>query len=520
MKNKQSLLLCALAACLFAACEKAGDNPAPPFLTVLPDVVEFQEEGGSVDITVETNQHPWDAAANEPWCLVEQADAAFRISAGANDDLVDRFAEVVVRAGTLTKEIPVRQRAAVDAEPPAVDLSRNGTSNCYIVPQAGRYAFDATVVGNGAGGIIDPDRFHTGHPSIAPVSAKLLWQDYYAGVGGGLITSVALSAAGDRVEFSVAAPFIPGNALIAVYDGDDRILWSWHIWMPSVAVTSFVSATGYEVCNLNLGALTDDAANPKSYGMLYQWGRKDPFPAAATLSGNTATVGAPLYDDAGRNVSISHSSWTDLTDNNLTYAVRNPTVCLSNYAQFSTASRDWLRAELRSDALWGNPQGGRKDSSNQYVHKGVKSCYDPCPPGWRVPPADVFRTFTPSGGYEQADGNDVVPFDVVDVSGDGALSLADYHYGWLFYLAKATNTFSYFPAAARYDGQYAMLMGSMSGLWGSYWGNAPYESATEGMGFSVLSFQVQAYAGAKDISASPTAGGARADAYSVRCIKE
>ncbi|MDR0667283.1 MAG: BACON domain-containing protein [Prevotellaceae bacterium] len=519
MKNKQSFRLCLLAAFLFAACEKAGDNPEAPFLTVLPDAVEFQEEGGSIDITVETNQRTWNAVSNESWCLVEQAGAAFRISAVANDDPVDRLAEVVVTAGTLTKEIPVRQRAAVVPGPPVVDLSDHGTSNCYIVSHAGRYSFDATVIGNGAAGIIDPDRFHTDHPSIAPVSAKLLWQDYYAPDGRALITSAALSDGGDRVEFTTADPLIPGNALIAVYDGDDRILWSWHIWMPSVAVTSFVSATGYEVMNLNIGALTGDTANPKSYGMLYQWGRKDPFPAAATLLGTTATLGTPLYDDAGRQVEISHSNRTDLTHNNLTYAVRNPTVCLSNYAQY-TASRDWLRADLRSDALWGNPQGGRKDANNQYVHKGVKSCYDPCPPGWRVPPVDVFRTFTPSGGYEWADDRDVVSFDVVDRNGDGALSLADYSYGWQFYLHKAANTFSYFPAAARYDGQYAMLMGSMSGLWGAYWGNAPYESATEGMGFSVLSFQIRAYGGAKEITASPTAGGARADAYSVRCIKE
>ena len=38
------------------------------------------------------------------------------------------------------------------------DLSASGTSNCYIVHQAGDYSFDATVMGNG----VSSDRYTAG----------------------------------------------------------------------------------------------------------------------------------------------------------------------------------------------------------------------------------------------------------------------------------------------------------------------------------------------------------------------
>ena len=61
----------------------------------------------------------------------------------------------------------------------------------------------------------------------------------------------------------------------------------------------------------------------------------------------------------------------------------------------------------------------------------------------------------------------------------------------------------------------------MSGMWGSYWGNSPYPTDMfTGGAYAVLSFQIRDMNGAEMITASPIGGGARADAYSVRCIRE
>ncbi|MDR1984531.1 MAG: hypothetical protein LBQ28_06890 [Prevotellaceae bacterium] len=395
----------------------------------------------------------------------------------------------------------------------AINLAENGTANCYVVTKSGTYSFSANVIGNGNAGITDDAAFHTNESQISPVSAKLLWQDYYNN-GAGLISSVTLDETKTRVVFTTSQTFIHGNALIAVCDANENILWSWHIWMPAVEINSISSATGYDIMNMNLGALTNEPANPKSYGMLYQWGRKDPFPASATLAGDLNTVSAPLYDMHGNSVTIQNSSWNDLTNNNLVYAIQNPTICLSNNKQYST-SRDWLEASKSVDALWGNPNGNEKDSDNNYINKGSKSCYDPCPAGWRIPPADVFKNFITPNPYNMA--WDISDFNIVDVDNNGVLNINDYNYGWAFKLDE--NSSSYFPAAARFDGQYAMLMGSVSGVWGSYWSNAPY-NLSNGTSLTPLSFQVKNYNGTDGIATMILFGASRADAYSVRCIKE
>ena len=323
-----------------------------------------------------------------------------------------------------------------------------------------------------------------------------------------MVTDVRLEDG--KIIFKAAA--LNGNALIAAYSADKSIIWSWHIWFPEDEVATAQTKTGYDVMNMNLGAMTasfGSTPDVKPYGLLYQWGRKDPFPAAPTLTGDTQTVGAPIYGPDGKEVTISYSLWSSVDKNTVDYSIENPTKCLSNYAQYNTC-HDWLKASDSNDALWGNPKGGEKDSDNNYVNKGSKSFYDPCPVGYRVPPADVFRTFTTTGGYSQ----DPSTFDVVDLNGDGVISTEDYNYGWYFKMKEGSQ---FFPAAARYDGSYAMLMGSKSGLWGSYWGNTPAQSygTATGYAFCVLSFMNESV-----VSASATASASRADAYSVRCVRE
>lgn len=383
-----------------------------------------------------------------------------------------------------------------------MDLSAPEMANCYIVRKAGTYKFKADNQFNLGEGLPVP-------PEIHPVSARLVWQSEMNS-----IKSVSFKGSDNDIpyiEFEVATA--KGNALIAAVDENDVILWSWHIWMPLEDVSALPISTGYELMNMNLGALNNSPGEASSYGMLYQWGRKDPFPASATPTGDTTTIGAPLYDIDNNKVNISYSSWANTANNTMDYAIANPTVCLSNYSQYAT-SRDWLRSELSDDSLWGNPEGAFRDSeTNTYPNKGQKTCYDPCPPGWRVAPADAFRDFTSSGGYAWV----FEDFNVKDVNDDGEISLDDYNYGWCFNIND--DTALYFPAAARYDGQYAMLMGSMSGLWGSYWSNAPYPSITGGA-FCNLSFQTKSMTGQEMITISPSGGSSRADAYSIRCIKD
>lgn len=391
-----------------------------------------------------------------------------------------------------------------DPEPSynVINLSQEGMANCYIVTEPGIYKFKADNQFNLGPGLPVP-------PTISPAGADLIWQ-----TEKGSITAVTLDSENESFPYIVFnVEKAEGNALISAIDEKGKILWSWHIWMPAEEIQGIKLVTGYEVMNMNLGALNNTPGDATSYGMLYQWGRKDPFPAAASLTGDTSTQSAPIYDIMGKKVAIANSSWDNLDANTLEYSIANPTVCLSNYAQFSS-SRDWLRADLSDDSLWGNPEGDyREEDSNLYRNKGKKTCYDPSPLGWRVPPVDVFRNFTASGGYAW----NFEDFNIADINNDGIVNLDDYNYGWFFNTNDEGSL--YFPAAARFDGSYAMLMGSVSGIWGNYWSNSPY-MGIKGGGFSALSFQIKDMYGNEQISISPSAGSSKADAFSIRCIRD
>lgn len=60
-----------------------------------------------------------------------------------------------------------------------------------------------------------------------PDNATLVWQD-----SRNLVTNVDLSADNHSLTFEVSQENIAqGNAVIAVRNSNDEILWSWHIWV-------------------------------------------------------------------------------------------------------------------------------------------------------------------------------------------------------------------------------------------------------------------------------------------------
>ena len=111
-------------------------------------------------------------------------------------------------------------------------------------------------------------------------------------------------------------------------------------------------------------------------GMLYQWGRKDPFPARFQGWVNNATE-PTLYDAAGvgSNTVIQKSLVT--ATNNLENSIANPTTFY--LASNAAPPYDWYTTSEAgtNNSLWNN----------------VKTVYDPCPPGWKVPLYTVFDDF-------------------------------------------------------------------------------------------------------------------------------
>ena len=57
-------------------------------------------------------------------------------------------------------------------------------------------------------------------------------------------------------------------------DGD--ILWSWHIWVTNRPITTS-EGNNLQWMDRNLGALSNEIGDVANRGMLYKWGRKEPF---------------------------------------------------------------------------------------------------------------------------------------------------------------------------------------------------------------------------------------------------
>ncbi len=295
-----------------------------------------------------------------------------------------------------------------DPELLVVNLSKNNTANCYIASEArATYSFKATVMGNGVG------TDGVALAAIDPKSAKVFWQT------GKVIEDGSVKLENGRVKFTLDADFNPadgGSALIAVYDNADpdatgaKVLWSWHIWATDynpgeevnygLAANSKATVTGGEVhtygttymttnpgkaiMDRNLGAektlyalATGADDNWPTYGLLYQWGRKDPFPGAIiNVVLNNAAV-RPLYGATGTGTALSFTP--EGGSKTIADAVANPGTFYKN-------PNDWT---TQNDNLWNSTTG-------------KKTAYDPCPPGWRVAPDKTWSDFTKDGNFTKA----------------------------------------------------------------------------------------------------------------------
>jgi len=262
-------------------------------------------------------------------------------------------------------------------EPPIVDIEDPAAlklSNCYIV-NPGR-TVDIPVSKAYA---VWKQKLNTDIANLGTdLSVELVWQDRQD-----LISEVKL-AEGDQglnteIRLTTNSLGYAGNAVIALKVGT-YTAWNWHIWVsnynPSNADGQNVY-NGYTFMDRNLGALFVTQGVVGSKGLLYQWGRKDPFPNSSTTTGNTEK---DIYDIDNNPVTISKEDVSNIPLANNTHlqtAIFNP----ATFYFTSSSGGDWYADDktYKNDNLW-------DDESN------LKGPYDPCPPGWRAP-----RTDDPTG---------------------------------------------------------------------------------------------------------------------------
>lgn len=182
-----------------------------------------------------------------------------------------------------------------------------------------------------------------------------------------------------------------GNAVIAL-KVNDRIAWSWHIWATDEVGTG-AAAAGHTVMDRNLGATSTEIGNVASYGLYYQWGRKDPFiganSAGAHVKGESETTAfstkTASYVSNGVNFSVIANNDTSIIDC-IKYATNNPMTFIGHITAVNNSGpMTWFNDEFSKFAdIWGG-------------ESGEKSEYDPCPAGYRIP-VNADQTWS---GYSQ-----------------------------------------------------------------------------------------------------------------------
>ncbi len=230
-----------------------------------------------------------------------------------------------------------------------VSLSENGTANSYIVSAAGSYKFTPTK-GNSSELV----------GSIA--SAVVLWETFGTDVTpnvGDLVKNVKYN--NGMITFETPSAYKEGNAVIAAKDASGEILWSWHIWLTDQPEDQVYYNNAGTMMDRNLGATSATPGDVGALGLLYQWGRKDPFLGSSFISwGNraksTITWPSVVPSDSGTGT--------------IAYVTANPTTFITN----DSSNLDWYYTGSSST-----------DDTRWTTSESDKSIYDPCPIGWRIP---------------------------------------------------------------------------------------------------------------------------------------
>ncbi|MCD8193131.1 MAG: hypothetical protein LUD74_00980, partial [Tannerellaceae bacterium] len=260
----------------------------------------------------------------------------------------------------------------VDVEVPVyingLELEQVGEANAYIVKPGNGVEIPVSQANKGETTQI------TNGMVLTP---ELIWTDHAAGMSAnGAVSSIAVDGTGPAATLKVITGSSEGNTVIALRDGSGTIVWSWHIWVtnydPDHGGTTYPVST-WTFMDRNLGALNGGRSDTNTAGLLYQWGRKDPFPGIEKV---TSAAERSIYSASGGTTTIHIEEVS--VNNNLLNAIENPKTF---YTGSSANFADWygLTYQDRNDQLW-----GAYEVSGTYYDNG-KTAYDPCPRGWRVP---------------------------------------------------------------------------------------------------------------------------------------
>ena len=284
--------------------------------------------------------------------------------------------------------------------------------------------------------------------------AKIVWSDEKD-----LVTSPTIAHVGGDgyLDFEVKATDIKsGNAVVAVTKGG-TVVWSWHLWFAPKSALNKIEVTNHQGVKYNFTEETlgwkpkgeistynvprtvkvkveqtianggvkqvtviNITQNPggKKEGIstLYQFGRKDAFPGM----NETQLPQGSINKNAGNYMSITNG-------------IQNP----QNFYAWGGSWYNNPPAGYSYYNLWSadNTTTGWNDNAV------VKTVYDPCPVGFKMPASNAFTGFTSNGQYGSGAAN---------INANGTADSWDKFsaaYGHNFYTNSSKNATIFFPAS-------------------------------------------------------------------------
>lgn len=373
-------------------------------------------------------------------------------------------------------------------------------ANTYNITEAGLYSIPAKKI--------------TGTNINGGVEAKWLWANKKGSDNTFDISDLVLensiyyNSATNSVLFRVGnalGQMSEGNVIIALKDAVDNILWTWHIWItkPENKPQEIVfEGERQGFLDRNIGAMTAEYVYPHtdSYGFLYQWGRKDPFPAGngqidettAFASVNNIKINTGLWNFANQ-----WSRESNVMSGFVNFSITHPMKFFYNTNTTVTVTQcaDWL---MESDpSLWSDAQ---------------KTDYDPCPYGYRVPDTTDIKKL-----YD-------AHFNISDISQNfSRLSANHWEYVWNASPARKAvfPSVGYRNGVASDGGKYVVTGHTASDRILAYWTRTPAKAgSTPVSGGSYRLFSPNNTLLPIDYNVVPYFDyDNNADAYPIRCVR-
>ena len=304
------------------------------------------------------------------------------------------------------------------------------TANCYVVNADGYYKLPlvyGNAIQNGStnssaynnSAFTDYKNNQINSPYITGADdATLVWSD-----GFFMFKDIKLSNDKKYLTFRIDPDYLQqANAVLAVRDADDYIMWSWHIWVTERDVYStthtitdyFNQNNTFELMSCNLGWVDGKMVYYNQRDLAYQFtqaGSGKTAPMTVLQEGETfdyKDVGSTYYQWGRKDPLVAMRNWENVRfndyrlhetgrsdyvykyeENNVTIgeSIQHPNVY---YVRGTTSgAANWCSSNIPS--LWDT--GGRETSEPENVISSTKTIYDPSPRGFKVPIPRAFAVF-------------------------------------------------------------------------------------------------------------------------------